>query len=173
MGPEYRDNMEHGVALAVVFLMALSQCAKPQDCRRQLGQFDRTLEAGAKGTSVVEAVVNKIEESEIFSDDFGFLRRMASFESNNGATANSGEGGIWRVSMAVLQEIKSYPEFPELEAEIEEKFCLRWSETVGSRHRLDVPLYSALAVMMVVRLRGHEVPEDVVYRTGETLDEYF
>ena len=152
--------MAYVLSFKVLFLLTLFQCAKPQDCQSQ--QFGRTLEEGATGASVVEATISKITESGIFSNDFGFLRRMASFETDNGATATPGGGGIWRVSATVLNLINSFisvplSPLPDIEDNIEKKFCFRWSNTVGnSLQRLDTPLYSALAVMMAVIIASDE-----------------
>ena len=159
--------MNHSSAFTVLLLLMLFQCGKPQDCS-QSQQFDRTLEAGATGASVVEATISRITESRIFSDDFGFLRRMASFETDNGATATPGGGGIWKVSATVFDLINSFirvplSSLPQIEDRIEQYFCFRWSNTVGnSRRNLDVPLYSALAVMMAMNLIDDDrFPEDI------------
>ena len=149
----------------MLLLLALLQSAAPQNCETR--RFDRTLEEGATGRSVVEATVNKIKGSGIFGDDHGFLRRMAPFETEDGAVMTPGTGGIWSVSADALRTIhaftiRGHEPLPELENQIEQLFCFKWSETIGNINDLDVPLYSALAVMLYLSTRGQsDIPEDL------------
>ena len=66
-----------------------------------LAQTDRTVEDKATGGYVVDAVVDKIQKSCIFSNDKMLLKRIALVESVNGLndkTFRSGYfGGIWQV----------------------------------------------------------------------------
>ena len=63
---------------------------------------DLTLVSGETGSSVVEAVTDKIQEAcqVLFSDDRQMLRRIAYVESKDGEQAGQRKvsGGIWRVS---------------------------------------------------------------------------
>ena len=137
--------------------------------------MDLTLEEGATGDHVVIATVNKISESGIFQDDFQFLRRMAYVETNFGETATPGSGGIWNVSenvfrivtrIIVLSQRKPYGEL------FESYFGFKWNETVViddclvdnicNRQKLDVPLYSALSVMVYIDVLGHIIQDSII-----------
>ena len=75
-----------------------------------LAQTDQTVEENATGGYVVDAVVDKIQKSCIFSNDKMLLKRIAFIESNNGLndkTFRSGYyGGIWQVQLACLYSEK-------------------------------------------------------------------
>ena len=67
---------------------------------------DLTIEEKAIGSDVVEAVIDIIDQSCVFSDDRQMLRRIAKVETDDGNAAETFEvngqeyfGGIWRVSM--------------------------------------------------------------------------
>ena len=64
--------------------------------------MDRTLERNAVGSDVTEAVVDKIQQSNIFDNDKQLLRRIALVESKDGeeldlSDRESSSGGIWKV----------------------------------------------------------------------------
>ena len=67
---------------------------------------DKTLEENAIGTNVTDAVVNKIQESNIFKNDRMFLRRIAQAESKDGLECenikNVFTGGIWQVQALIF-----------------------------------------------------------------------
>ena len=152
------------VAFAALLHAALLFCADSQrDCR-----VDLTLEEGATGEDVVTTTVNKISDSGIFQDDYQFLRRMAYVETNFGETATSGSGGIWAVSEDVFRPVTQYiAKYPEL---IESSFGFKWNETVVidnclvdnicNRQKLDVPLYSALTVMVYIEYIYRDTIQD-------------
>ena len=129
-------------------------------------RVDKTLEEGAQGTDVIKATVNKITESGIFSDDFQFLRRMAAVETNDGETAIFGDGGIWSVKRDVFNIVNEYMSGDEgqstLGVDIASAFGFSWSETIGSdRRKLDIPLYSALAVMIHIEMSRSEIVYEI------------
>ena len=127
--------------------------------------IDITLMPRAVGMDVVLATVDKIQESGIFSDDFGFLRRMAAVETNDGERATNGSGGIWDVLtveiLAVDILMNSDPRGQDLDAKFKDIFCLCWSTTVTGYSELDVPLYSALTVMIRLVSLGRTIPDNI------------
>ena len=158
------------VTFAALLLAALLFCAASQ-------RVDRTLEEGAKGEDVVIATVNKISDSGIFQDDFQFLRRMAYVETNFGETATPGSGGIWAVSQTVLRivtrTIVFVDLFPKPYGELfESSFGFKWNKTVVTddcanegvcnRQKLDVPLYSALSVMVYIERFRRMIQDSIV-----------
>lgn len=150
------------IVLVTIFL-ALLHTATPS-C--ETTDTDRTREKGATGTDIVTSTVRAIEESGIFegANRFEFLRRVARVETNDGKTAVRSDGGIWGVSMDVLNDADRIIYINKsIAKEINENFCFDWDAAVGTdRNELDVPLYSALAVM--VRLVGRSVPADVFFQ---------
>ena len=168
--------MDYRAVFAALQLAALLCCARSQLL------VDLTLESGRKGKSVVRSTVRKIAESGIFPDDFQtecqslFLMRMAFAETNNGEDATPGDGGIWAISETTLRVTRSFVSDPNVNEEkgiiIREKilsvFGFDWTTTVYvddclnvcDRRKMDVPLYSALAVMIHLKLLNKVIPED-------------
>lgn len=151
---------------AALQLAAILCCANSQ-------LADLTLVPGAKGKSVVRSTVRKIAESGIFQEsDFLslFLRRMAFAETNDGVI--SGDGGIWAISEVTLRFTKGYvttlARGSEIGRKIKNAFGFDWVTTVlvdnceipCNTQKMNVPLYSALAVMIYLNVSGREIPED-------------
>ena len=78
-------------AFVVISLAAYGQCQV----------VDQTRIPGAKGSAVVEAVINFLHETCVFPNDRLYLRRLAFVESRDGLDANAYRdgyyGGIWQV----------------------------------------------------------------------------
>lgn len=158
----------------ILFLLMLQFAAT-------LTQMDRTLEDGAKGTDVVIATVNRIQESKVFEDDYLFLRRMARVESNDGEIPTV--GGIWSIDPSSVW--RKLPRFfdisakaPELQMQVQSAFGISWNSTFPTFQDLDKPLYSALAVMLFIRARSETIRDDVfeqanlwhrLFNTGSTM----
>ena len=152
-------RLDQGSALALVFLVLFcSASVVSSQCSTQ--GVDRTLEDGATGEDVVKATADKIRESGIFGDDHDFLRRMAKVESDNG---REGLGGIWRVETfkEVDAFISSQQETPTLQSQFEKHFCFSWSADVTEDRAMDVPLYSALTVMVYLSSIGQTIPQNI------------
>ena len=146
------------VALTALQLAVLLCCTVAQ-------QVDRSEEHGATGTDVVIATVNRIRDSGIFSDDFQFLRRMAYVETRDGETAIEGNGGIWNVNSEVFRRVQrslnTLRGF-DFTDDIKDAFDFKWFEKVLTRQDLDVPLYSALTVMLRIHITmGTEIPSEL------------
>ena len=64
---------------------------------------DKTLIENEVGPTVADAVVNKIQQSNIFKNDRMFLRRIALAETQDGKCMdnikNTFSGGIWQASI--------------------------------------------------------------------------
>ena len=157
-------RLGQGSALALVFLVLFcSASVVSSQCNTQ--GVDRTLEDGATGEDVVKATADKIRESGIFGDDHDFLRRMAKVESDNGR--EMGLGGIWRVDFGILKDmdkfILSQQETPTLQSQFEEHFCFSWSANVTpiEYRAMDVPLYSALTVMVYLSSIGQNISQNI------------
>ena len=162
--------MDFRTVLSALQLAALLCCANSQ-------LPDLTLEHGKKGKSVVRSTVRKIAESGIFSDDFQnvqlFLMRMAFAETNNGEDATPSDGGIWAISPTTLRVTTRYIKYSEgkkIGKKIASAFGFDWTtkvlvdecklENECDTQKMDVPLFSALAVMIYLNLSNEVIPED-------------
>ena len=126
---------------------------------------DMTLQSGAMGEDVVIATINKIEGSNIFDDNFDFLQRMAAVETNYGETSAAPSGGIWGISMTELDFVNNYmknlPAGQRLGKDFREIFCFDWVTTVTDISKMDVPFYSALAVMIHLHTSGTPITDNI------------
>ena len=150
-------RQRQGPAVALVFVAlfynVVAQCNS--------GGVDQTLQPQATGEAVVTATANKIN---ILDDDRGFLRRMAKVESDNGV--ETGPGGIWRVSSSIYMIVDTHILLQSdqmLQSLFENTFCISWSADVSPRgyDAMDVPLYSALTVMVYLSTVGRDIPETI------------
>ena len=145
---------------ALVFAALLRGGVSSSHCPAQAN--DKTLEEGAVGSDVVLATIQKVFDPELFPDDFEFLRRMAAVETADGDTAEPGGGGIWGISQDVFDTVTELMKKSNLKNDIMEHFCFDWTDRVTRRVDLDIPLYSALSVMVIVySLEKETVPESI------------
>lgn len=91
---EDMDLRFHFIVLLVCISKVLSQ------------GVDMTFQIGATGPDVVQAVVDKIKDNCIYSNDRLFLRRLAYVESHDGLDKDTFRGGyyggIWQVKCGVF-----------------------------------------------------------------------
>lgn len=127
---------------------------------------DLTKEPNALGAAVVRAVVNLIQNSEIFPDDKQLLRRIAFVESTDGNDPNTYRdgyyGGIWQVDRAGFEDTKDVTSHPNLRIKLEEvhmEFGIKW-EDVQWRDLLK-PLYSGLAARLFLSNKPESIPSDI------------
>lgn len=126
---------------------------------------DETLKDGATGTGVVIATVNAIRSSEIFPNDYQFLRRMARVESNDGDIETN--GGIWQVNRSEVwtrfQHVytQHFERTQELQILVKWAFNISWTSTFLLAQELNKPLYSALVVQMYIQYQEETIPDDI------------
>ena len=142
----------------VFFVFFCSASVVSSQCDNQ--DVDHTLEPQAAGDAVVKATADKIVDSEIFGDDHDFLRTLAKLESENGEDG-VGPGGIWRVDENRFKVVTRFMESHPLESQFYDAFCFTWSDDVREYDAMNVPLYSALTVMVYLRSIGQTIPEDI------------
>ena len=126
---------------------------------------DMTLVSGANGKDVVLATIKKIEDSMIFPDNFTFLRRMAAVQTKDGAIIPQNSGGIWGIG-AIFNDVDMFMRNDrrgvDLAVQFEAAFCFNWYNDVNGIGALDIPLYSALAVMIHLTSAGlTDIPDDI------------
>ncbi|KAK7095217.1 hypothetical protein V1264_006656 [Littorina saxatilis] len=130
------------VALVVASMLTL--------CQGQ-GQ-DTTKTPGAFGSSVVDAVVERIRSRCVFSEDRLFLRRVAQVVSRDGEDSATYRpnfnGGIWQVNETMFRATKacSTPDIQSACNYISSSFGIDWPAVTWSDLRK--PLYSGLAAAL-------------------------
>ena len=110
-----------------------------------------TLKPEMTGRKVVDTVIDQIKHSEIFGNDFGYIKRIAWVESKYGLdhakTFRPGyHGGVWQMDKAIFEKTKdteSYPDLTEKYDKINSEFdinwpCVQWED-------LRKPLHGGLA----------------------------
>ncbi|XP_067662561.1 uncharacterized protein [Haliotis asinina] len=121
---------------------------------------DQTQVPGASGSEVTEAVVNRITESCLFSDDKMFLRRLAYVETHDGTdtkTYRHGyDGGIWQIDQNKFNLIKNSG---TLFADVKSQFAIDWNTVQWSDLRK--PLYSGLAAALYLTTITEPLPQGV------------
>ena len=152
------------VFLVAVLSVSLSQPPSPScHCQGTVGT-DFTLDPDEIGPEVVLATVAKIRRSDVFDNDFGFLRRMAAVETDDGSMLGM-NGGIWDISrvtyISVNGEMTMGEDGMALSQQLEEHFCISWSSNVSDYDAINVPLFSALTAMARLRLRNRTIPDDI------------
>ena len=121
-------SMNCGFYLICALLCSCYSIAYAQD------GADLTTEPEVRGSLVVETVVDRIERSAIFKNDFGYIRRIAWVETRDGLnrtfTFRPGyHGGLWQVDEVVFQETKNtaaYPLLFEKYQQIRVEFDIEW-----------------------------------------------
>ncbi|XP_068744064.1 uncharacterized protein [Montipora capricornis] len=117
----------------------------------------------AKGPSVVEAVVVKINELGIFPYDRKFLFRIAWVESKYGQdhrTYRRGYyGGIWQVDRIGHVETTTQRRLRNYWNEIKAKLGIDWTKTTWAD--LEKPLYSGLAARLYLARIPASIPTDL------------
>ncbi|CAK8678126.1 unnamed protein product [Clavelina lepadiformis] len=74
-------------------------------------QTDLTLVPGSSGEDVVDACIQKLSAISLFSNDYGFLKRIALVESKFGSNSTvinaNPTGGIWQITTKISQAISN------------------------------------------------------------------
>ena len=126
---------------------------------------DQTLIPRSSGKEVVEAAVQKIQESSIFKDDNQFLRRVAYVESKDGTDSNTYRvvheyyGGIWQVDEIAFrdtQNTESHPGLVKKYEKIKDEFGIDWKTVTWQD--LEKPFYSALAARLYLSNIEETIP---------------
>ena len=119
---------------------------------------DKTLEEGASGKDVVEAVVEKIRRANP-PDDSQFLRRLAYVETKDGASITNpatNTGGIWNVNQYFYKQTKD-ASLSTQHSLIQSAFNIAWANTTWQD--LLKPLYSGLAARLYIDSIGQTIPQ--------------
>ena len=155
------DSRAQGIVIAVACISFVGSIAVANVCP---AKQDQTLDPRTSGAKVVEAAVQKIEESDgIFPDDNQFLRRIAYVESKDGTDASTYRagyyGGIWQVDELGFQDTQntnSHHDLAEKFAEIQAMFGIDWTKVTW--RDLEKPFYSALAARLLLSNSNKTIP---------------
>ena len=120
---------------------------------------DETLKVNASGVEVVEAVLTKIEISNVFDSDHRFMKRLAYVETQYGTEIHTFHyGGIWGVNYDILRHLRLALNGERESEMIQSKLiniCTRIEEAftidnniitmMFDKDKMNVPLYNGLA----------------------------
>ncbi|XP_062600299.1 uncharacterized protein LOC134261927 [Saccostrea cucullata] len=114
---------------------------------------DKTREDGARGSGVVEAVVDLLRERCTISDDNFFLRRMAYAASRDGEKSDTYRqgfhGGIWQIDQQKFRLTQTTYYLRKHRIGIQGNFSINWPSVTWSDLRK--PLYSGIAAALYVQ----------------------
>ena len=132
-----------------------TESAAPIDIKKRIWM------AGESGSDVVNCCIKKLQETEIFLDDEGFMERVAFVMSRNGEAPFRlhTDGGIWQVSQYAFQDTKDeivHGHLTSLYQRLEEIFGIKWKEV--SRVDLEIPMYSAIAARLYLSNFAEAIP---------------
>ena len=125
-------------------------------------RVDQTIISGAYGVDVVRAVISKIETSNSFinfqseSAVSPFMRTMAYVETRDGNLTSENGGGIWNVNEALFNSTQSNVQLDSVIMQLQQENSQNHVGPVNWRSltyaNLSIPLYSGLAVRMLIHL---------------------
>ena len=99
----------------------------------QLQSLNRT---DAKGSAITLQAIGALQQSRIFGDDSGILRRIAYVETRDGTRGDAlSDGGIWAVNVTKFlrtQNTEDYPRLPLKLQQIQDVFKIDWLAVVAS-----------------------------------------
>lgn len=128
---------------------------------------DKTIENEARGSTVVEAVVNLLRARCTVSDDNFFLRRMAYAASRDGEKSDTFregfDGGIWQIDKQKFTMTQTSKVLGNQRRGIQGNFSIDWSSVTWSDLRK--PLYSGIAAALylqyVERMYATTIPTSI------------
>ena len=118
-------------------------------------------QTNANGSAVVLQAIGALQQSEVFGNDNGMLRRIAYAETRDGTRRAdaSNDGGIWAVGESKFlqtQNIETNVRLPMKLQQIEEAFGVDWLQVEWEDLRM--PLYSVIAARLVLYVAPRAIP---------------
>ena len=118
------------------------------------------------GSKVVEAVIDRIARSEIFENNFGYIRRISWVETKDGLEKltfrPNYHGGLWQMDEKVFKQTKdinTYPALTKKFARIQSEFQINWVSVQWNDLRK--PLHCGLAVHLYMFTRAERIPLNI------------
>ena len=120
---------------------------------------ERILQYGSTGTTAVLLSVAHLGQSAVFSNDNGFLRRIAYAETRDGTSSSVEFHNIWAVSQEGLEQtqILNHPTLNVKRNLIALEFDIDW--LMVDWDDLKRPFYSALAARLLLFLAPELIPD--------------
>ena len=120
---------------------------------------ERILQYGSNGTTAVLLSVAHLEHSAVFSNDNGFLRRIAYAETRDGTSSSIEFHNIWAVSQEGLEQTKisNHPTLNVKRKLIAQELDIDW--LLIEWDDLKRPFYSALAARLLLFLAPELIPD--------------
>ena len=117
---------------------------------------ERIIEPGANGTSVVLLTIAHLQQTTVFADDNGMLRRISYAETRDGTRESD---NIWQVSEdALLQiQVSDHPTLTVKHSLISRELEIDWVSVEWPQ--LKKPLYSAIGARLVLFLAPERLPD--------------
>ena len=121
---------------------------------------------------MVETVLQRLEESHIFSPDYGFMRRIAYVETRDGTVTTAANNtcrvrrGIWGITEYMLYHMKR-SNLTKMFA-VSEAICKEFGVNMIGHEKLNMrnPLVSAIAarfyLLFLTDLENEDLPEDLM-----------
>jgi hypothetical protein len=121
---------------------------------------DKTLIEREKGKDVVDAVVNRIRSSNIFTEDYQLLRRMAYVETLDGESNSTyaTRAGIWNVAEVYYNRTKD-ASLDSFHTKINDLFSINWGSTTWND--LLKPFYNGLAARLYLQYLNMTIPQTI------------
>ena len=125
--------------------------------------LDKTWEDRASGQTVCEAVIRAIRRSQIFTDDYDFLPRIAFIESNFGEKAYTFRdnyfGGIWQLNEEEFLYTQD-DKWSAFHTKILNSFKIDWK--IVQWVDLLKPMYSGLGARLYLQTITNSLPQTMV-----------
>ena len=117
---------------------------------------ERITEPGANGTSVVLLTIAHLQQTTVFADDNGMLRRIAYAETRDGRRKGD---NIWQVSKDALlrTQVSNHPTLTVKHSLISRELEIDWVSVEWPQ--LEKPLYSAIGARLVLFLAPERLPD--------------
>ena len=143
----------------LVFLAILLLCS----CQDSSQATDLTETVRANGSSATLLAVARVQQSGVFRNDNGLLRRIAYVETRDGTSEDTFRdgyyGGIWAVDeekFLMTQMTNLSSRLPIKLQQIQEFFKINWTGVTWMD--LQKPIFSALAARLVLFLVDRAIP---------------
>lgn len=121
---------------------------------------DATLIIGS-GEDVVDAVIDKIQSSCIFSNDKYFMKRIAAVNTNYGKDMKNNDGGIWKVQQSMIGVVKSNcgSNLRSYCNNVLKFFNVDYN--LMTMNDMEIPLNSALMMRAYIRVYTSDIPASI------------
>lgn len=144
------------LALLVALLF---NCVSHCDAKRKRLPIPTSLRVyDAKGINVIVASVELVRKSNIFPEDYNFMRRIAFAEE--ALNRSSTNGGLWNVDECAFRDVtqnkEKYRSLAPMQKSIKRIFGIHWSKLRHSELRK--PIHSLLAARIFLALTVHNPP---------------